>query len=306
MDYIYILVSKDRKLLNDEKNKLLDLMKEFDVISMSSNDTVYDLLNEVETMSLFSSKKAIFIDEPEFINSNDLEIKKVLDKILNLKSDNHIIISLSELPKNMITSELKLYANIKIIKERSKDDLEEYILNYFDEKGIKISNKAINKIIYYNDIETIDQELEKISLYCLDIKNIDEELINNLCSKNSESAVYELTASILNNNKSKAYNELHEIVSRGEIPLRIVNNISQRVRMLMYTKLLILKGYQQEDIMDYFNISKGQAYYILKEAKNISMQSVKNYMKKLSKLDLDIKTGNVDGLIGLEVLILND
>ena len=83
-----------------------------------------------------------------------------------------------------------------------------------------------------------------------------------------------------------------------------MNNIVGKIRELMHTKLLIERGYGQEEIQNHFNIKSGRAYYLMKNANDISYKILEDYIKKLAQLDHQIKSGKIDKKIGLELFLL--
>jgi DNA polymerase-3 subunit delta len=72
----------------------------------------------------------------------------------------------------------------------------------------------------------------------------------------------------------------------------------------MHTKLLIEKGYRQDQIAEHFHIKSGRAYYLVKNAQAVNFQILENHLKKLSKLDYEIKSGKIDKKLGLELYLL--
>ena len=44
-----------------------------------------------------------------------------------------------------------------------------------------------------------------------------------------------------------------------------MNSIINKIRELIHTKLLLERGYTQEDVAKHFNIKSGIAYYLIKK-----------------------------------------
>ena len=81
-------------------------------------------------------------------------------------------------------------------------------------------------------------------------------------------------------------------------------NISYKVKEIITTKHLIEQGYNEKSIMDYFNVSKGRAYYMIKNANSLAMPELKKYYDTLADLDYKIKSGEIDPKLGLELWLL--
>jgi DNA polymerase III subunit delta len=125
-----------------------------------------------------------------------------------------------------------------------------------------------------------------------------------LVSRNLEENIFELTNALLSKNQTKTIEIFYDLIARNEDPLRILNNIVGKVRELMHAKLLLDKGYRQDQIAEHFHIKSGRAYYLVKNAQSVNFQILENHLKKLSKLDYDIKSGKIDKKLGLELYLL--
>jgi DNA polymerase-3 subunit delta len=154
------------------------------------------------------------------------------------------------------------------------------------------------------DFLLLSQEAEKLMLFSYDSKEIHEKEVILLVSRNLEENIFELTNALLAKDQSKTIEIFYDLVARNEDPLRILNFIVSKIRELIHTKLLIDKGYRQDEIAEHFNIRSGRAYYLLKNAKNADFNLLETHLKKLSKLDFDIKSGKIDKKLGLELYLL--
>ena len=187
-----------------------------------------------------------------------------------------------------------------------KKDYPEFIKNMFKKYGYQITDDAVESLLERTnlDFNLINQEAEKLMLFAYDTKEITERAVLLLVSRNLEENIFELTNALLSKNQAKTIEIFYDLVARNEDPLRILNNIVGKVRELMHAKLLLEKGYRQDQIAEHFHIKSGRAFYLVKNAQSINFQSLENHLKKLSKLDYDIKSGKIDKKLGLELYLL--
>jgi DNA polymerase III subunit delta len=198
------------------------------------------------------------------------------------------------------------YAFIEKIKDMEKKDYPDFIKNMFRKFQYQITDDAVEQLLDRTnlDFNLINQEAEKLMLFAYDTKEINEKAVLLLVSRNLEENIFELTNALLSKNLTRTIEIFYDLISRNEDPLRILNNIVGKVRELMHTKLLIDKGYRQDMIAEHFHIKSGRAYYLVKNAQSIEFSQLENHLKKLSKLDYDIKSGKIDKKIGLELYLL--
>ena len=125
-----------------------------------------------------------------------------------------------------------------------------------------------------------------------------------LVSRNLEENIYELTNAVVHRNINKAVEVFYDLMARNEEPIRILNQLANKFRELLHAKLLLEKGYTQDQISKHFNMATGKTYYVVKSAQDIAFTILEDYIRRLNQLDFDIKSGKIDKKIGLEMFLL--
>ena len=70
-------------------------------------------------------------------------------------------------------------------------------------------------------------------------------------------------------------------------------------------KILSKANVSQDSIASIFNVSSGRAYYMVKNAKSVTIENIKEKLTLLNDLDVKIKTGRIEQAIGLELFLLD-
>jgi DNA polymerase III subunit delta len=309
---IYLFHSTNEFLLNLAiENKIKELnvdpfnIIKYDLLENSSDD----ILEDLQTVSFFAEKKVIVIRNIEEMEKEDAYvIQQWVTYLEKPNPDVILIISVPELLKDTtpLGSALFKYAFIEKVKEMEKSDYPDFIKNMFKKFQYTITDAAVEALLERTnlDFNLINQEAEKLMLYAYDTKEINEKAVLLLVSRNLEENIFELTNALLSKNQTKTIEIFYDLVARNEDPLRILNNIVGKVRELMHTKLLLEKGYRQDQIAEHFHMKSGRAYYLVKNAQSIQFSALETHLKKLSKLDYDIKSGKIDKKLGLELYLL--
>jgi len=309
---VYLLQCANPYLLNlkvDEKIKESNA-DPFNVIRYDLlENEVDDIIEDLQTISFFSELKVIVV-------SNILEIKAMSDSIINAwisyleKPNPEVVLILPVLEMisdaSLFEQALHKYAFIEKIKDYDKKEYPLFIKKMFSDKGYSIFDDAVEALLERTnlDFNLIQQESEKLMLFSYDTKEIDEKTVIALVSRNLEENIFELTNALLAKNDTKTIEIYYDLVARNEDPIRILNNITSKIRELIHTKMLIEKGYRQDQIAEHFNIKSGRIYYLIKNAQSISMNILEGHHQKLTKLDYDIKSGKIDKKLGLELYLL--
>jgi DNA polymerase III subunit delta len=268
-----------------------------------------DILEDMQTISFFSEQKVIVIKNINILDKEDDHIfNRWTTYFEKPNPDVFVIIEMLEsLPKTSRTQNLLMkYAMIEKIQDMKKTEYPEFVKNMFKKFNYAITDDAITALLERTnyDFLLLSQEAEKLMLFSYDSKEIHEKEVILLVSRNLEENIFELTNALLAKDQAKTIEIFYDLVARNEDPLRILNFIVNKIRELIHTKLLIDKGYRQDEIAEHFNIRSGRAYYLLKNAKNADFNILETHLKKLSKLDFDIKSGKIDKKLGLELYLL--
>lgn len=309
---IYLFHSTNDFLLNhtiEEKIKEFNVdpfnIIKYDLLENSSDD----ILEDLQTVSFFAEKKVIVIRNIDELEKEDeYVIKSWVSYFEKPNPDVIVIIAMQELlpETSLLGGALFKFAFIEKVKDMEKKDYPDFIKNMFKKYQYQISDDAVEALLERTnlDFNLINQEAEKLMLFAYDTKEINEKAVILLVSRNLEENIFELTNALLSKNQTKTIEIFYDLVARNEDPLRILNNIVGKVRELMHTKLLLDKGYRQDQIAEHFHIKSGRAYYLVKNAQGVNFAQLENHIKKLSKLDYEIKSGKIDKKLGLELYLL--
>ncbi len=311
-DAIYVFQSQNEYLLHhsvEEKIKKLNVdpfnIMRYDLLENKSED----ILEDMQTISFFSEQKIIVIKNIQLLDKvEDDSFKKWTQYFEKPNPDVYVIIEqLEVLPKTSKTQELLMtYAFIEKIDDMKKDEYPEFVKNMIKKFNYQITDDAVNALLERTnfDFQLLSQEAEKLMLFSYDSKVIEEKDVILLVSRNLEGNIFELTNALLSKDQAKTIEIFYDLVARNEDPIRILNFIVNKIRELIHAKLLIEKGYRQDEIAEHFNIKSGRAYYLVKNAQRADFNILETHLKKLSKLDFDIKSGKIDKKLGLELYLL--
>ena len=242
-----------------------------------------------------------------FYEEREEDLSPLLRYFSNPKTDTAVVFILNKEPDKTlpVTQEAFKYARIETINPMKPEEFLPYIKNYLQSKGYKIATDALEELVERTnyDFHTLYNEVEKLKLYAYDSKVITLRDIELLVSQNQEDKFYDLTNAIIAKNKRRTLEIYYDLLSKNDVT-QIVNFISRTLKDIITTKQLIKQGFNQTSIQEYFNVSSGKAYYMMKDAKEINENTLKKYYDKLAELDFKIKSGAIDPKLGLELWLL--
>ncbi|MBP5684293.1 MAG: DNA polymerase III subunit delta [Bacilli bacterium] len=274
-----------REILNDNKIDEEELIRyDLDEVNIS------DVIMELNTYGLFTNKKIVFASNATFLTTDKSEINHDVDefiKYINNPSDNILILSFRKLDgkKNVC----------KLVKEKFK--IVDVNLNYQEyikekTKGYKFST---SDIIYFlslvtEDIDRINNELDKLLMFKLEDKEITKKDIDLIVVKKIDDNIFDLIEAIIKKDKKKSLTIYNDIVSYGEEVFKILISLSNQIRLLLQVK--ILSNENDLDIADKLNLKNPkQLYFLRQKIMNYKKSELVDYLYKLSIMDEELKLG---------------
>lgn len=307
---IYLLYGTEKLLIEQETNKIINTynINIENIIKYNlENTSIGIVIEDAETYSMFDDKKIIIV-ENSFIFTGKKVIEQnieVLENYLNNYNPDTILIF------TIITE--KLDERKKIVKQINKigqvknlvsNDIRLFVKNNFGD--YKISNSDIDLLLERvgNNLSILNNEINKIKIYKNDNKQITTNDILELTSKSVDTDIFKFIDNIINKNKSKVLETYDELIKLGEEPIKIIVMLANQFRLMYQVKGLTKKGYSEKDIAKILDIHPYRVKLSLGKSKNFSDDNLLKILKQLADLDSDIKKGNIDKYLGLELFIL--
>ena len=307
--YNYLISSDDIEALN---NKIEEIRKsfnqDFDVIRYDlGEDSLYSIIDELSTISLFDNPKFVIVKQAnEIAEKPEKQITELLKTINNRESVNVIIFTdLNKIDfKNENLANLRKYTIYFDIKIRNIP-LDQYAHDYLLKFGFTIDSQALTELVKYSvNLATLRNNLEILMCFKDENKKITSADVNLMIKQPLEDNIFSLIDMVLNNNKKAIFKMYNDFKTENISPTYIVSMLINKFQEMYDVYHLAKGGADQQTIMDLFNVSSGKAYYMMKNAKQASLDDIKRNLDELMDLDYKIKAGLMDQYLGLELYLL--
>lgn len=310
---IYLLYGSEKYLIDKEIKNMIS-QNNIDTINVNSYDlninTLNTIIEDCQTISLFSEKKAIIVYNSYIFTAKKNSVEQdttVLENYLNnINPDTILILVLYEAKLDERKKILKSLKKIGIVKSfDSNTNINILVKDMFS--GYQINNNTVNLLIdrVGKDLAILEQEISKIKTYKDNDLNITDSDIIMLTHKSFDIDIFALIEAIISKNKKMALNIYNEMLKYNEEPIKIIVMLANQFRIIYQAKEMYKKGYTESDIASNLGIHPYRIKLALNKAREYSSENLLNYLKKLSDLDIGIKTGNINKEIGLELFIIN-
>ncbi len=294
----------------------------------SDSGQAIQALSEIRTPPLGTGDRLVLVKQSPFCNSCSNELAQGFEQVLNMiPSNNHLVLHNKNKPDKRLRTTKALQSHLE---ENNATERSFVLPPVWDEKGqrelvartaqelnLEIEPQAISLLVEMigNDSTRLVSELKKVSLLATNQESyirdnqrrilLTAKHINDLVEGNATNAL-KVGESLLQNNLGEALIRIHNLLERGEPPLRMLATLTGQVRGWLWISLLEEHGEKDVSVIaKAAGIANPKRIYILR--KQITGKSPKQFLQLLSSLleiESTLKRGVMpedafkDGLLG--------
>jgi len=305
----YLLYGSEQFLVDQEIRKVIEKYK-IDSISITKYDLIDDSLKSIiedcSTISLFDDKKVIIVNNATIFNRGKTDdYIGMFEAYLENSNPNTILVLVN--PNTTVDSTKKTTKLVKergVIKELNNNNIYDTVKSLCGE--YKIDKEAIQLLIdrVGHNLAIIDSELSKLKIYKIEDKRIKVDDVRELTSLTIDTDIFKFIDHIIGRNKDAAMVIYEEMMKQGEEPVKIIALLASKFRLMYQATELTRSGYSQQDISSTLGVHIYPVKLAISAGLKYDSTLLLEYMKELSDLDIKIKTGKINPILGLELFIL--
>jgi len=308
---VYLINGESYILINEKLNEIVGDSKNITTFDLSVN-TLEDVIIEAGYFSMFESEKFIIVKNAPYFGSSckkETEIEQLIN-FLEREYENTTIIFLTSDKidsRKKITKLIKDKYNLIVIPNLKPYEIENKLRDYFKKSSFNIDSSTIKYIIEnsLNNYDIVMSEVSKIMLYYKDSNNINYNDIENIVSKSINTNNFLFVDAIVDNDLEKSLDLLNDLKIMKVEPTMILSLIARDFRIMLNIKNLLANDKREYEIMNELSLQDWQLDKYLKKIFPYKIKELESILLKLSKIDLDIKSGKKDKFIALELFILD-
>ena len=172
-------------------------------------------------------------------------------------------------------------------------------------RGFHVSDEACAFLvdIIGNDIAAVANEIEKVSLYVGDRKNIELEDIEAISVDLKSRTVFQLIDAIGTKNLKSSLENLKKLLEGGESTLLILSMILRQIRLIWTALDILNKGGREADVKKVIKLPPFVFNGLFKQVKLFREKDLKDAYEEIFELDLKFKSTRIDQERALELLM---
>lgn len=272
-------------------------------------DSLADVLEDVDTVSFLTPKKAVIAKNALFLEAGGKEEEKVLqhlEKYLEHPLDSVLCIftvrKLDERKK--ISKRMKEKTTFLDLNQNLAKQQQDLFQGYKLEKGVL----SLLQSYCQDDFDTFFMESEKLKLYRFEEKEIflaDVKLLVQEPLQDKDNLAFQLSRSIAERNKKEALSIYQQLAQYRVEPHAMLGLMESQYRLLYQVKVLEKQGFRKEEIAQTLEAHPFRISKTMELTRLYSLPDIQKFLLSLANLDYQMKSGEVDSTIAIELLILN-
>ena len=305
---IYLIYGEEEFLIEQEISNIIS-KSGVDELNISKYDlllhSLKDIIDDACTVSLFSDKKIVIINNFDGIFKIDDKLLDEFDKFIhNISDDVVLILVCSKLDeRKKFTKELKKLCTVKEFNKNK--NISNIVRSMFLDYKIDYSTVDLFIKTVGNDLMILNQEAIKLMTY-KDDKIINRDDIFLLCSGDSNDDIFDLVNCVVNKDKDGAMRIYSNLIKSNEEPIKIIITLANQFRLIYQCKELYKKGNSEDSISKILDIHPYRVKLALEKSKSYSSKVLLNYLLQLGDIDNNIKSGNVDKNLAFLLFLLQN
>ncbi len=184
--------------------------------------------------------------------------------------------------------------------------LESWISKRAKSNDVKISQEASSLLANFvgNHLRLLSNEIDKLASYVGEGKTINADDVRKLSAQVQEARIFDLTDALAQRNRKQALNILHDLLSDGEPPIKLISTITSQVRSLLLVKELSQKGMRSSAIASTIGMAPFIAEKALRQVGNFTMPQLEGAYRQLLSTDAALKRSRIEPEMALDLLVV--
>ncbi len=308
---VYVINSESYLLENEYINDIIKDSKNIATFDLSI-DTLDNVILEAGYFSMFGEVKYIIVRNANFFGSQKLNDKdtEILLNYLNQPNNLSVLIFICNEKvdtRKKVTKIIKDKYTLKVIPNLKFYEIENRLKSFFAKRNFTIDDEAIKYIVSNNsnNYDLAMNEAQKIILYYDNPGFISYEDVMNISAKTINTNNFLFVDAVVDNDLETSLNLFKDLKIMKVEPSVLISLLARDFRIMLNLKLLQKEGKREYAMMNELGLMDWQLEKYLKKIFPYKIKELESIMVKLSKLDLDIKSGKIDRFMGLELFILD-
>jgi len=322
----YLLYGNEAYLRNYYKNALkAALVTEGDNLNYSyfegAGTDVNEVVNLLQTMPFLAEHRVVIVENSGWFgkSSSDSDSDEkdsnatgkfglLIDTIKNLSEDTIVIFAEEKVDKRS-----KLFKTVsqngvaEEYVEQTDDQLARWLYNLAKASGKNMDSKTAYYLVSEcgKDMILLQNEMEKLIAWCLERDSITTEDVDIVCTHQVNNKIFDMIACIAVHKQKEALNLYYDLLTLRESPFHILTLMVRQYTQMLAVKDGQLKNESVSVTASKLSMQDWLAKKVAEQVRRMDIKDIKKNLEACAKADEDIKNGNMQDMMSVELLIVS-
>lgn len=190
---------------------------------------------------------------------------------------------------------------------QDENTLKRWVAGVLAKDNKKISEGTVQLLLSKTgtDMDNIQSELEKLICYCMERDVVTSEDVEAICTTRISNHIFDMINAIADRQQKRALELYYDLLALKEPPMRILFLIARQCNMLLQTKELKARGYDNRTIGSKIGVPPFIAGKYLTQASRFKTSLLRNAVQQCVETEAAVKSGKMNDRMSVEILILS-
>jgi len=309
---IYVIVGKDKFLVNQQCQELLDelLTEQERAMALLAADAdkiaAVEVFDELRTLPFLAKKRVVLLkDAEDFISKNRPSLERYFD---NPGKCGVLVLTVKSWPKSTkLAKKLAKVGRLITVAELKPWQLPQYAMDYAAGRHGKTMHKSAAQLLVElvgDGPGNVIAEIDKLAVYAGAAKTIRPADIEALIGHNRLFNAFAVIDAMTAGTAAKGIERLRKMFAADKnAPFTVVGACAFHFRKMFNAKALLEKGDSPDRVASKLRIW-GDRQGFFRQLNRITLAQIGSAIQQLARIDYAVKTGQTRPQVAIEQLVL--
>lgn len=305
---IYLLYGEEGYLKKQYRDKLKEAICGDDTMNYAYFEgkgiQVQEVISMAETMPFFAEQRLVVVENSGFFkNANE----KMVEYIEHVPETTILVFVEEETDKRgKLFKKVKELGYVSEMAEQTPATLGKWIVGLLGAEGKKITREALDYFLAASgtDMNHIHAELQKLMSYAMDREEITIEDINEVCSTQTVSKIFDMIDAMGNKNRTQTLKLYYDMIEVKEPPMRILYMLARQFNIMLQVKELKRNGVDSKEIAGKLALAPFVVNKAVRQVERFKTREIKQALAQCVKVEEDVKNGRLEDKIAVEMILI--
>lgn len=306
---VYLLFGEESYLKRQKKKLLLDAVRSADdemnfTTFEGKNPNVGAIIDLAETMPFLAEYRVVLVENSLWFKNAAPD--SLVDYLENIPEQTILIFSEDEVDKRsrLYKAVTKHGAAVEYARLDSAM-LSKWVQGKIAKEGKKISESTLQAFLFRSgdDMEFLNNELEKLFCYTYGRDAITMDDLDAVCSGQSNDTIFDMVNAFASRDRKKAFSLYYELLTKRESPLHILLLVMRQLNQLLQLADLRAQGFDLRAIAEKLGSPEWLVRKNLGQAEQFSYERLRSAVADGAEAETSVKTGRMDERTAVELFL---